>query len=215
MSQQTQTMSFRGSNTGITKQNTSSNMNPFLDNAPDIYERIIDMNDLVNLTTISEGMKDMTELDVMSIDDNNTQIISNGQLSKTPPCKGTKKTIIQVQPDNTSCTMTNKCKLALALLVGLVITVPIVSRIVWGVKSRDKEPIKGKPANNLTTVDFSECWDKSVNYSEHCNKSIVTELPIRKENQTTSVNISLLMRKRTGKPKKCISDYFVYMLNCD
>ena len=88
----------------------------------------------------------------------------------------------KVQP----ATMSNKCKLVLALLVGLVITVPPFFLIVWGVKSNVKGNIKDEPAINSTTIALTDCLDKSVNFSTYPNNSMVTV-----SNNTTSKNGSL------------------------
>lgn len=140
--------------------------------------------------SISEDCMDKAELDVVSIYDNNTEIRSTIRC-RNKPNTNTKMKKVQAH------IMSNKCKLALALLVGLVITVLVVSLIVWSAKSRDKENIQAEPVSNLTTINFTECWDKSVNYSERCNNSKVPELTDIKENITTSKNISLLTRQET------------------
>lgn len=154
-------------------------------NAPEIYERIKDINDLVNCPSIYEVIMNEAELDVESTYDNNIQTgidkDSTDPLHTAPLCTSTNrhKQMIKVQP----ASMRNKCKLALALL-GLVIAVAVVCLIVWGVKSRVKENIKVEPAINMTSAGFRACLNNSVNFSD-CN--------IQEEKNTNSKNISLLM----------------------
>lgn len=130
---------------------------------------------------------------------------SNAGISEQNACYNLNK--LSENAPKTHC-MTNKSKLALALLVVLVITVLAVCLIVWGVGSRYQENIKGEPAINLTTICFTACWNKSVNCSEHCNISMVTEATDLKEINTTSENISKLMSQKNGKN---IYDLFLFI----
>lgn len=184
----------------------ASNINQVSDITPS-YERIIYEDSAQN---IYEDIIDKAKFDAS----NNTKItnLDNSLCTK-------KKKMTKVQPQ----IMTNKCRLALAVLFGLVITVPAVSLVIlWNIKSRDEKNIKEEPAINLTTIGLTDCWDKSLNFSNYCNNSIVTELTVNKDNYTTNLTIreemstsssqtytSPVNQKTTGKSCIYYNTYYI------